>query len=253
MPSDPISEAGRQDHFEQWEKFGLGRVKADLLNGGHQLVGGPPAVQDLAWEWVRMKEAEEPKEVLTLKPGIWGMTIDLKELAQVVRRHFAKGIPPWAVACAVAFVTSGVTAAAMWWALKSPPTPVLVPIGIPQGAVIAMDDRAGCSKLGDGWEDAGFAGHFIIGASKTDDGPWRYGQVQDSDTVTLTAANIPATYYSSGHAYSAPGTAFDYIAAASDTKPTTDPNRVTLTGNATPSPIRIIPPYVVLHFCRKKA
>lgn len=41
----------------------------------------------LAWEWVRMKEAEQaaaaaqqkPAEVLTLKSGAWGMNVDLKE------------------------------------------------------------------------------------------------------------------------------------------------------------------------------
>jgi hypothetical protein len=52
-----ISEDGRRQRFEQWEKLGPERVKADLLNGGRQLVGGPPEVIELAWEWVRMKEA----------------------------------------------------------------------------------------------------------------------------------------------------------------------------------------------------
>ena len=37
-----IGEAGRRQRFEQWEKLGLERVKNDLLNGGHQLIGGPP-------------------------------------------------------------------------------------------------------------------------------------------------------------------------------------------------------------------
>jgi hypothetical protein len=54
-----ISEEGRRARFEQWEKLGLGRIKADLQNGGHQVVGGTQAVQDLAWEWVGMKEAEQ--------------------------------------------------------------------------------------------------------------------------------------------------------------------------------------------------
>ena len=52
-----ISEAGREARFAQWEKLGLDRVKADLLSGGHGIVGGPPAVRNLAWEWVRSKEA----------------------------------------------------------------------------------------------------------------------------------------------------------------------------------------------------
>ena len=54
---DEISEAGRKARFERWEQLGLDRVKNDLLSGGHRLVGGPPSVQKLAWEWVRMKEA----------------------------------------------------------------------------------------------------------------------------------------------------------------------------------------------------
>jgi len=55
--NEEISEAGRKARFELWEKLGLDRVKADLAHGGIQIVGGPPQVQDLAWEWVRMKEA----------------------------------------------------------------------------------------------------------------------------------------------------------------------------------------------------
>lgn len=56
-----ISEEGRRVRFEQWEGLGLDRVKHDLLNGGHRLVGGSPQVRKLAWEWVRMKEAEAAK------------------------------------------------------------------------------------------------------------------------------------------------------------------------------------------------
>jgi hypothetical protein len=87
MTDDVISEEGRRVRFEQWEKIGLDRIKADLQNGGWQVVGGTAAVRDLAWEWVRLKEAEQataarpqkPAEVLTLKPGAWGMSVDLKE------------------------------------------------------------------------------------------------------------------------------------------------------------------------------
>jgi hypothetical protein len=91
---EQISEAGRKARFERWEELGLDRVKADLLCGGHRLVGGPPAVHDLAWEWVRMKEAEHQQtsppaqqktELLTLKPTIWGIGIDLKELGRRIR------------------------------------------------------------------------------------------------------------------------------------------------------------------------
>jgi hypothetical protein len=80
-----IDEEGRQARFEKWEQLGLDRIKHDLLNGGHSLVGGRPAVRRLAWEWVRMKEsASKPdsKEILTLKPTLWGVGIDLKELGR---------------------------------------------------------------------------------------------------------------------------------------------------------------------------
>lgn len=98
--SDAISAEGRRVRFEQWEKLGPDRVKADLLNGGYQLIGGPSAVRDLAWEWVRIKEAEaatatslssdlpsvqptatpSSAEIFTLRPTIYGVGIDVKEL-----------------------------------------------------------------------------------------------------------------------------------------------------------------------------
>jgi hypothetical protein len=53
MTDDIVSEEGRRTRFEQWEQLGLDRVKADLQSGGWQVVGGTPAVRDLAWEWVR--------------------------------------------------------------------------------------------------------------------------------------------------------------------------------------------------------
>jgi hypothetical protein len=48
----------RLSRFEQWEKYGVDRIKHDLLNGGYRIVGGPAENQDLAWEWVRMKEGQ---------------------------------------------------------------------------------------------------------------------------------------------------------------------------------------------------
>jgi hypothetical protein len=136
---DEISEAGRKARFARWEELGLDVIRTDLeATGGLRMVGGPPAVRKLAWEWVRMKEAERAKsadgsmsldelarpaqpqaslgdpvsgsisddlvaaassrrhvqtlpstprphqqgEILTLKPGIWGMSVDLKELGR---------------------------------------------------------------------------------------------------------------------------------------------------------------------------
>ena len=44
--------------FEQWEKLGLDRVKNDLMTGEMRVVGGTLEVQELAWQWVRMKEEQ---------------------------------------------------------------------------------------------------------------------------------------------------------------------------------------------------
>jgi hypothetical protein len=92
MPDDEIDERGRKARFEQWEKLGLDRVKHDLLDGGYRVVGGTLRVRDLAWEWVRMKEAElaeaakKPPEILTLKPGAYGVSLDLKALGRKLSR-----------------------------------------------------------------------------------------------------------------------------------------------------------------------
>jgi hypothetical protein len=83
MADDQISGQGRRERFARWEQMGVDRIKADLLSGGHALVGGPPSVRDLAWEWVRMKEreAEEKAEkIVTLKPAVYGVAIDLRAL-----------------------------------------------------------------------------------------------------------------------------------------------------------------------------
>jgi len=95
---DEISEQGRKVRFERWERLGLDWVKHDLLQGGHQVIGGPPAVRELAWEWVQIKEAEQaaaaaqekPAEMVTFKPSIHGIGIDLKEVGRRIRRHFKK-------------------------------------------------------------------------------------------------------------------------------------------------------------------
>ena len=54
LPSE-ISQQGRVARFAEWEKRGVEAIEADLLRGGSRFVGGPPAVRDLAWEWVRKR------------------------------------------------------------------------------------------------------------------------------------------------------------------------------------------------------
>jgi hypothetical protein len=89
-----ISQEGRISRFDAWEKLGLDRVKHDLQSDPYRLVGAPQ-VQDLAREWVRSKEtpgtresksAPKAGEVFTLKPGLWGVSIDLKEAWRCVGR-----------------------------------------------------------------------------------------------------------------------------------------------------------------------
>ena len=81
-----IDQSGRVARFERWEKLGVDTIEADLKRGGTQHVGGPPAVRALAREWVQHKRRQQvpppaqKQEVLSLKPGIWGVSIDLKEL-----------------------------------------------------------------------------------------------------------------------------------------------------------------------------
>jgi len=56
VAENELSEQARQQRFARWEQLGLDQVKHDLQNGGRRVVGGPPQVRALAWEWVRMKE-----------------------------------------------------------------------------------------------------------------------------------------------------------------------------------------------------
>jgi hypothetical protein len=115
-----IDEAGCQARFERWEQLGLDVIRIDLeATGGRRVVGGSPAVRRLAWEWVGIKEAERaaiavspgaarskapalpdhppsslkppapfgPRaELFTLRPGIWGMSLDIKEAWRRARR-----------------------------------------------------------------------------------------------------------------------------------------------------------------------
>jgi len=55
----------RSARYERWEKLGLDRVKSDLMTtGGIRDVGGPQEARDLAWEWVKEKEAQRAKTQL---------------------------------------------------------------------------------------------------------------------------------------------------------------------------------------------
>jgi hypothetical protein len=69
-------------------------MKFSERTGGHALVGGPPAVRELAWKWVRMKEqrAERKAEkIVTLKPTVYGVGIDLRMLWRKICDSLTRG------------------------------------------------------------------------------------------------------------------------------------------------------------------
>jgi hypothetical protein len=98
MVHQEFSAEGRRARFEQWEKYGADRLKGDLQADPYRRVGSKP-VQDLAWEFVRKKEAEQaeitrdaekPAEMVVLKPNIHGVGVDLKEMGRRIRRRFKR-------------------------------------------------------------------------------------------------------------------------------------------------------------------
>jgi hypothetical protein len=69
-----------------WEKLGPELIKNDFLyTAGFRYVGGTQETQDLARGWLREKDR---KEVFTLKPTLWGFSVDLKELGRRIRDWF---------------------------------------------------------------------------------------------------------------------------------------------------------------------
>lgn len=89
MTDEEISEEGKRARFARWEQIAVDRIKADLLAGGHKLVGGPPAARELAARWVREKEAGR-REIVTLKPSFYGFGLDLKEIGRRIVRRLRK-------------------------------------------------------------------------------------------------------------------------------------------------------------------
>jgi hypothetical protein len=72
-----------------WERLGLEQIKNDFLyTRGVMYVGGTQETQALARAWIREKER---KEVFILKPTLWGVGIDLKELGRRIRRLYRAG------------------------------------------------------------------------------------------------------------------------------------------------------------------
>jgi hypothetical protein len=83
MPIRHHDEKSQAALTEYWEKIGVEQIKNDFLyTGGLSYVGGTLQTQALARAWLRKKER---KELFILKPTLWGVGIDLKELSRRVR------------------------------------------------------------------------------------------------------------------------------------------------------------------------
>lgn len=84
-----MDEAKKAARHARWEQLGVERVKSDLQAGGHRLVGGSPEVRTEAWAWVKAKESAA-KEIVTLKPTLWGVGVDLKAVWRGLKRRFTR-------------------------------------------------------------------------------------------------------------------------------------------------------------------
>jgi hypothetical protein len=130
--------------------------------------------------------------------------------------------------------------------------------GLPPSAVIAFDDPGACSNLGDGWKDAELEGRFIVGADNKLDGKWSYRSHQETDSIQLRPENLPRLYYLIEHRQEARGSGEDFTFIKSVKTTKVDKDNATVTqqeadeNKVEPSAIKVIPPYMALHFCKKK-
>lgn len=168
------------------------------------------------------------------------------ELIKKIREEAIAQGAKWAIA---AFGTLALAAVA-GWVLYLKPKLVEYVGGVPVNTVIAFDDRAGCAKLGSSWEDAGFSGKVIVGASNSEK-KFDYGASSGNPSVTLDGSNMPEIFLSyEGHNFGN-NTSATHPLGIGFVKP---PSGVYFTGgNANPKPIDLYPPYEALFFCRKKS
>jgi hypothetical protein len=80
-----------------WQRHGVDAIEADLTHtGGSRLVGGPPGTAEDAWRWVRYMRNQErarQRELVTIRPGIWGMNLDLMALGRRIRNWWRSRRP----------------------------------------------------------------------------------------------------------------------------------------------------------------
>ncbi|SRR6266704_4667758 len=172
-----------------------------------------------------------------------------KRLKNQIRKEAMSQVAKWSIA-AFLFLF-GIAASGWLFYLQEKLNTYIVDKagGVPAGAVIAIDDRRGCTSLGDNWEDSGFGGRFIIGAERSNK-YWDYAQTGGDTAVTLEAKYMPQIFIGTDPFLFGNNTTKLAVQSIGFTKPTNSSSIVG--GNATPEPIKTLPPYVSLYLCRKK-
>jgi len=129
--------------------------------------------------------------------------------------------------------------------------------GIPVGSVVAVDLPTGCPSIG--WEkfSAG-AGRFILGEGAGGDSltARTYRDRGHNESFRLTEANVPAHQHETVSAVSQAMPFGNGPSRNAVWGTTTAPYPVGMTsfwGKPTPDPVSIIPPFIVLHLCKKVA
>ncbi|TPM56494.1 hypothetical protein FJ959_15660 [Mesorhizobium sp. B2-2-4] len=126
----------------------------------------------------------------------------------------------------------------------------LRPFLLPHGAIVAMNDPGGCTKLGEGWADAHLDGKFIQGANSE-----TFRKTGGAPTYVLAGENIPEINLIWRHLNSGEVSGFRAVeglvfGAAQDLDKST-PNVPQGAGQSQPKAIDTIPPYVSLYFCER--
>ena len=119
---------------------------------------------------------------------------------------------------------------------------------VPSGVILPLDDPAGCSKLGVGWEDAQFGGKFLVSVSSIDP-RFAYRNSGGRSTITIDPGNIPPLYLGYHTAQSGPGVTLSLVEQLSFSRPNSA--NILQTSTVGASPIDILPPYVPVFFCKR--
>jgi len=173
-----------------------------------------------------------------------------RELKEAIRKEAISQVSKWVLGILV--VLFGIAVSGWWFYLQQKLNEYIAAKagGVPPNAVVAIDDRRGCAALGNGWEDPGFGGKFIVGAQQNHK-LWNYGQGGGDLTAVLTAEHMPQIYIGLDPFLFGNNTTKFAVKSIGFYKPAGQDSYVG--GNANPKPIDILPPYTSLYLCRKKA